>query len=120
MSKKILVVDDSLYMRTVIKDALTSAGYEVVGMAANGESAIDMAFDLEPDVITLDNILPDMLGLDVLKTLKLENIKSKIIMVSAVGQQSVVDEGINAGAFSYIIKPFTTEQLVNTVQKAIE
>ena len=119
MSKKVLVVDDSLYMRTLIKDALTGAGYEVVGMAANGESAIDMAFDLQPDLITLDNILPDMLGIDILKVLKTENIKSKVVMISAVGQQSVVDEGIKLGASEYIVKPFTTEQLIETVNRIV-
>jgi two-component system chemotaxis response regulator CheY len=115
MALKVLVVDDSLYMRTLIKDALTSAGYEVVGMAANGESAIDLAFELQPDIITLDNILPDMLGLDILKTLKKEDVKAKVVMVSAVGQQSVVEEGLNLGASEYIIKPFTTEQLLDKV-----
>jgi two-component system chemotaxis response regulator CheY len=74
MSKKVLVVDDSLYMRTLIKDALAGAGYEIIGMAANGESAIDMAFELQPDIITLDNILPDMLGIDILKVLKEEEV----------------------------------------------
>lgn len=94
MSKKVLVVDDSFYMRTLIKDALVAAGYDVIGMAANGETAIDMAFDLQPDIITLDYILPDMLGIDILKVLREENIKSKVVMISAVVQQSVVDEGI--------------------------
>ncbi|MGD1843347.1 MAG: response regulator [Thermonemataceae bacterium] len=114
---KVLIVDDSLYMRTLIKDALGTIGHEVVGMAANGESAIDMAFELQPDLITLDNILPDMLGLDVLKVLKDEGVDAKIIMVSAVGQQSVVDEGLKLGANDYVVKPFTTEQLLDVVKK---
>lgn len=119
MSKKVLVVDDSLYMRTLIKDALTGIGYEVLGMASNGESAIDMAFELQPDLITLDNILPDMLGLDVLKTLRSEGLTAKIIMISAVGQEAVVEEAMKNGANEYIIKPFTTEQLVEVVQKVM-
>ncbi len=119
MSKKVLIVDDSLYMRTLIKDAITTLGYEVVGMAANGESAIDMAFELSPDLITLDNILPDMLGIDVLKVLKEEGVQAKIVMVSAVGQQSVVDEGLRLGANDYVVKPFTTEQLLEVVKKVL-
>jgi len=119
MGKKVLIVDDSLYMRTIIKDALVSKGYEVVGQAANGESAIDMALDLQPDIITLDNILPDMLGLDILKTLKEEEIESKIIMISAVGQQSVVDEGLRLGLDDYIVKPFTAEQLIDILEKSL-
>lgn len=119
MSKKVLIVDDSLYMRTVIKDALTNAGYDVVGQAANGETAIDMSLELQPDLITLDNILPDMLGLDILKVLKSEEVKSKVIMISAVGQQSVIDEGISLGADEYLVKPFSNEQLLEMVSKVI-
>lgn len=118
--KRVLIVDDSLYMRTVIKDALTSANYEVVGQAANGEQAIDMALSLKPDIITLDNILPDMLGLDILRTLKEEKLPSKIIMISAVGQQSVVDEGLRLGLDGYIVKPFTAEQLLETIQQVLK
>ncbi|MFN0049318.1 MAG: response regulator [Cytophagales bacterium] len=120
MSKKVLIVDDSLYMRTVIKDALVNAGFDVVGQAANGESAIDLAIELQPDLITLDNILPDMLGLDILNVLKSEEIESKVIMISAVGQESVVEEGIKRGASHYIVKPFTSEQLIEIVHKVFD
>ncbi len=119
MSKKVLIVDDSMYMRTLIKDALSDAGYEIVGQAANGEAAIDLAIELQPDIITLDNILPDMIGTDVLRVLKQEEeIESKVIMISAVGQQSVVDEGMSLGASDYIVKPFTNEQLIASIDKA--
>ncbi len=117
--KKILIVDDSLYMRTVIKDTLTGLGYEVIGQASNGETAIDLALELQPDLITLDNILPDMLGLDIIKVLKKEEVDAKIIMISAVGQQSVVDEGIKLGVDSYIVKPFTADQLADVVKKVM-
>lgn len=117
MSKKVLIVDDSLYMRTIIKDALAEAGYEIVGQAANGESAIDMSLELQPDIITLDNILPDMLGLDILKTLKEEGVTSKVLMISAVGQQSVIDEGMKLGIRGYIVKPFSSEQLIEAIKK---
>ncbi|TAE16495.1 MAG: response regulator [Bacteroidetes bacterium] len=111
--RKILIVDDSLYMRTILKDALTGAGFEVVGQTGTGEQAIDLALELQPDYITLDNILPDMLGLDVLKVLREEKLPAKILMVSAVGQQSVIDEGSRLGANGYLIKPFTNEQLID-------
>lgn len=119
MAKKVLIVDDSLYMRTIIKDALTTAGYDIVGQAGNGESAIDMALELQPDLITLDNILPDMLGLDIINVLKEEEIESKVVMISAVGQESVVEEGIKRGASSYLVKPFTTDQLLDTINKVM-
>jgi len=115
--KNVLVVDDSLYMRTVIKDALETAGYKVVGQAANGEEAIDMAFELKPDIITLDNILPDMVGTDILKVYTKEGLLSKVIMISAVGQESVIQEGLTLGAKAYIVKPFTSDQLVQEIGK---
>jgi two-component system, chemotaxis family, chemotaxis protein CheY len=121
MSKKILIVDDSMYMRTMINEALSSAGYEVVGQAADGEQAIDMAMEMQPDLITLDNILPDMIGTDILRVLKQdEKIASKVIMISAVGQESVIQEGMTLGASDYIVKPFTTEGLLDAVKKVLE
>jgi two-component system, chemotaxis family, chemotaxis protein CheY len=117
MTKNVLIVDDSLYMRTVIKDALEGAGFRVVGQAANGEEAIDLAFDLQPDIITLDNILPDMIGTDILKVYTEEGLLSKVIMISAVGQESVIQEGLSLGAKAYIVKPFTSEQLINELNK---
>ena len=118
MSKSVLIVDDSLYMRTLIKDALENGGYSIVGQAANGEDAIDLAFELQPDFITLDNILPDMIGTDILKVYKEEGLRSKIIMISAVGQESVVNEGLRLGAKAYIVKPFSNGQLVDALDKA--
>ncbi|WKK81370.1 response regulator [Marivirga arenosa] len=117
MGKKVLIVDDSLYMRTLIKDALEEGGYEIVGQAANGEEAIDLAFELQPDIITLDNILPDMIGTDILKVYKDEGLPSKVFMISAVGQDSVIEEGMGLGAEDYIVKPFTSEQLVQALSK---
>lgn len=118
MGKKVLIVDDSLYMRTLIKDALEEGGYEIVGQAANGEEAIDLAFELQPDIITLDNILPDMIGTDILKVYKDEGLPSKVYMISAVGQDSVIQEGLGLGAEDYIVKPFTSEQLVQALARA--
>jgi two-component system, chemotaxis family, chemotaxis protein CheY len=117
MSKNILIVDDSLYMRTVIKDALEIGGYRVIGQASNGEEAIDLALDLQPDIITLDNILPDMIGTDILKVYQEERLSAKVVMISAVGQDSVIQLGLKLGAKAYIVKPFTTEQLLAIIQK---
>jgi two-component system chemotaxis response regulator CheY len=118
MSKSVLIVDDSLYMRTLIKDALEVGGFSIVGQAANGEEAIDLAFELQPDFITLDNILPDMIGTDILKVYQEEGLRSKVVMISAVGQESVVNEGLRLGASAYIVKPFTPDQLIAAMGKA--
>jgi len=116
--KKVLIVDDSMYMRTLIKSALTATGeYEIVGQAANGSQGIEMALEFEPDLITMDNILPDMIGIDIVKELRAEGITSKIIMVSAVGQDDVVAEGKANGAQDYLVKPFTADVLVDRVNK---
>ncbi|QCK16663.1 response regulator [Mangrovivirga cuniculi] len=118
MSKRVLIVDDSLYMRTVIRDVLEAEGFTIVAEASNGEEAIDFAFEYEPDYITLDNILPDMIGTDILKVFKEEGINAKVIMISAVGQDSVVNTGMKLGAIDYIIKPFTNKQLLEALRKA--
>ncbi len=118
MGKKVLIVDDSAYMRSVIKTALVKEGYEIVGEAGDGETAIDLAIELSPDLITLDNILPDMMGLEILKVLQEEKVTSKVIMVSAVGQQTMVNKGIELGALDYLVKPFTSESLLEVVAKA--
>jgi two-component system chemotaxis response regulator CheY len=118
MTKSVLIVDDSLYMRTLIKDALEGVGFSIVGQAANGEEAIDLAFELQPDFITLDNILPDMIGTDILKVYQDEGLRSKVVMISAVGQESVVNEGLKLGAKAYIVKPFTSDQLIDAMNKA--
>ncbi len=117
MGKTVLVVDDSTYMRLHIKRLLSENGYDVIGVAKNGETAIDMALELEPEIITLDNILPDMTGIDVLKVIKQRGNKSAVIMVSAVGQQSAILEGMNVGASEYIIKPFEDEVLLEVMSK---
>lgn len=117
MSKTVLIVDDSLYMRTIIKNALEERDFKVVGEAANGEEAIDMAFELMPDIITLDNILPDMIGTDILKVYKEEGLKAHVIMISAVGQDAVIEQGLELGAQAYIVKPFTNEQLLDTLME---
>lgn len=116
MSKRVLIVDDSLYMRTLIEGVLSEANYEIVGSAATGEDAIEKALELNPDIITLDNILPDMIGIDVLKVLKEEEgIGAKILMISAVGQDDVINEGMSRGAAGYIVKPFDNDELLNKI-----
>ncbi|MEO9475367.1 MAG: response regulator [Cyclobacteriaceae bacterium] len=117
MSNTVLIVDDSIYMRSLIRTALEEAGYEVIGEAKDGESAIDLAMETEPDLITLDNILPDMMGFEILKVLRDQGLESKIVMISAVGQQTVINKGKELGASDYIVKPFTSEALVEVVNK---
>lgn len=114
--KKVVIVDDSMYMRSLISSALSDTGrYDVVGQAENGNQAIEIALELNPDLITMDNILPDMLGIDVIKELRIEKVVAKIIMISAVGQESVIEEANNAGADNYLVKPFSSETLIERI-----
>ena len=120
MNKRILIVDDSFYMRTMLKNMLTDAGYDVVGEAANGAQALEMAVATTPDLITLDVILPDNTGLDVLKGIRQQQPDAKVVMCSAVGQETIVNEAIENGALAYIVKPFSEEQVLDIVGGALQ
>jgi two-component system chemotaxis response regulator CheY len=120
MKNRILIVDDSFYMRTMLKNMLTDAGYEVVGEAANGQQALEMASQTNPDLITLDVILPDNTGLDVLKGIRQEQPDVKVVMCSAVGQEVIVNEALESGATAYIVKPFSEEKVLEIVGGALQ
>lgn len=116
-SKTVLIIDDSAFTRTHIRDILEDAGFEVVAEAITGEAGIDQAFEHQPYFITLDNILPDMTGFDVLDTLKQMNLPSKVIMISAVGQEEIQKIGIDKGAEHYLPKPVDEEELVRLMNE---
>lgn len=117
--KRILIVDDSFYMRTMLKNMLTDAGYEIVGEAPNGQTALELAKETTPDLITLDVILPDNTGLDVLKGIRADQPDMKVIIVSAVGQEVIVNEALEYGAKAYIVKPFSEEKVLEVVSKVL-
>jgi two-component system chemotaxis response regulator CheY len=119
MLKKVLIVDDSNYTQSVIKKALQGhASYEVVGVANDGASALKMAQKLRPDIITLDNILPDMIGMNMIRTLKSDNPSLRVVMVSAIQQQSIIDQAMSLGADSYLVKPITKENLLMALEES--
>ena len=120
MKNRILIVDDSFYMRTMLKNMLSDAGYEIVGEAPNGQTALQLAKETNPDLITLDVILPDNTGLDVLKGIKKDNPDMKVVIVSAVGQEVIVNEALENGALAYIVKPFSEEKVLETVSTALK
>ncbi|SHK50576.1 two-component system, chemotaxis family, response regulator CheY [Reichenbachiella agariperforans] len=115
--KTVLVVDDSAYMRALIKIALNDAGYNVVGEAEDGAKALELARSLQPDLITLDNILPDMFGIEILQQLTNEGNAARIIMISAVGQDRIINKVKKMGAYGYIVKPFEPELLLSVVDE---
>jgi len=119
--RTVLIVDDSEFIRALITMALSESGeYKIVGEAADGKTAIEMVTNLAPDVITLDNILPDMIGIDLVKELRNKAIDTKIIMISSVEQKSIIDEGMKNGVNDYLIKPFTKEDILERLGKLFE
>ena len=115
--KKVLIVDDSTYIRKTIRTTLEENGFQVVGEAADGEKAIDLALELVPDIITLDNILPDMTGLDVLKILRKHENKMFVVMISAIGQESSKVDADELGANYYLVKPLDHKFLIEILNE---
>ncbi len=117
MSKKILITDDSLYMRTLFKDLLVKEGHIVVGEAKNGLEAVQLYQELLPDLVTMDITMPEMNGLEATKKIMEIDSKANIIMVSAIGQQEIIKEAIKAGAREFIVKPFSKDQVMEAISK---
>ena len=119
MSKKVLVVDDAAFMRMMLKDILTKNGYEVAGEAENGLVAVEKFSETNPDLIIMDITMPEMDGLTAVKEIKNKNSSANVIMCSAMGQQNMVVESIQAGAKDFVVKPFQADRVLDAVKKAI-
>ncbi|MEA3422385.1 MAG: response regulator [Bacillota bacterium] len=119
MSKRILVVDDAVFMRMMLKDILEKNGFEIVGEAANGLEAIEVYKETKPDLVTMDVTMPEMDGLDALKEIKKIDSSAKIVMCSAMGQQGMVMDAIKAGARDFIVKPFNGDRVVEALDKVL-
>ncbi len=119
MGKSVLIVDDAAFMRMMIKDILTKNGYEVVGEADNGLKAIDKYKELTPDLVLMDITMPEMNGIDAVKGIKAADPGAKIVMCSAMGQQAMVIESIQAGARDFIVKPFQADRVLEAVRKVL-
>lgn len=115
----VLIVDDSLFMRNVLKEIVSKAGYTIAGEAATGRAAIQKSCELHPDVVLLDITMPEIDGLQALvEIVKLEP-QINIIMCSAMGQQGIVMEALQKGAKDFIIKPFQQEKVVDSIERAL-
>ena len=119
MAKEVLIVDDAAFMRMMIKDILTKNGYEVVGEAENGIKAVEKYKELMPDLVIMDITMPEVDGIQAVKEIKKINGTAKIIMCSAMGQQAMVIEAIQAGAKDFIVKPFQAERIIEAVKKVL-
>ncbi len=119
MANKILIVDDAAFMRMMIKDILSKNGYEVVGEANDGAQAIERYKELKPDLVTMDITMPEMDGILALKEIKKFDGNAKVIMCSAMGQQAMVIDAIQAGAKDFIVKPFQADRVIEAIKKTL-
>ncbi|CDQ19733.1 two-component system, chemotaxis family, response regulator CheY [Halobacillus karajensis] len=119
MAERILIVDDAAFMRMMVKDILTKNGYEIAGEAEDGKKAIELYKEERPDLVTMDITMPEMDGITALKEIKSQYPDAKIIMCSAMGQQAMVVDAIQAGAKDFIVKPFQADRVLEAIQKAL-
>lgn len=119
MAKNILICDDAAFMRMMIKDILTKNGYNVAGEAENGLKAVEKYNGIKPDLVLMDITMPEMDGIQALKKIKAGDPGAMVIMCSAMGQQAMVIESIQAGAKDFIVKPFQAERVLEAVQKVV-
>lgn len=119
MANRILIVDDAAFMRMMIRDILTKNGFEVVGEAQDGNQAIEKFKEVRPDLITMDITMPEMDGIAALKEIKKIDPSAKVIMCSAMGQQAMVIDAIQAGAKDFIVKPFQSDRVIEAINKTL-
>ena len=118
--KKVLIVDDSGYMRQVIRRHLESKGFEISGEASDGSEVVAMAENLKPDLITMDLSMKTLGGIEATKQVKKAVPDTKVIVVSALGESRFIKEAVAAGAHDFIIKPFTEDRLISSVRSALK
>jgi two-component system chemotaxis response regulator CheY len=114
-----LICDDAVFMRTMISDILEESGYEIVGQAESGLQAIERYKTLRPDLVTMDIVMPDMGGIDAVREITSFDANAKILMCSAMGQQALVVEAIQAGAKDFVVKPFQPSRVLEAVQRVL-
>lgn len=116
---RVLVVDDAVFMRQSLKLMLEKNGYQVVGEAENGKVAIRKYRELHPDLVTMDITMPEMNGIQAVKQIKDIDRNSKVIMITAIGQESFVKEAVVSGASGFIVKPFKEDQVIKAIKTII-
>ncbi len=119
MKHKVLVVDDAIFMRKMITEIFQENGMEVVGEADTGSGAVEKYKELNPDLVTMDIIMPEMNGIDAVREIISFDSNARIVMCSALGQQALVQEALVAGAKDFLIKPFNPSRVIEVVTKVL-
>ncbi len=119
MGKRILIVDDAAFMRMMIKNIVTKNGYEVVAEAENAQVAVELYKEHKPDLVTMDITMPEMNGIEGVKAIRGVDPDANIIMCSAMGQQAMVMEAIQAGAKDFIVKPFQQDRILQAIERVL-
>ncbi|WP_321393500.1 response regulator [uncultured Desulfuromusa sp.] len=117
MSKRVLIVDDALFMRTMLRDIFESTDWQIVAEAENGEQAIAAYKEFQPDLVTMDLVMPEMGGIQAMKSILREAPSATIVVCSALGQKNLILDAINAGAKDFIVKPFQRSQVLEVVER---
>lgn len=120
MSSRVLVADDARFMRQLIREIIEPEGFEVVGEAADGRAIVEEFSRLQPDVVTMDIVMPKRSGIDAAKEILALDPGARIVMVSALGQEALVMEALQAGAADYVVKPFKPDAVIATLRKLTE
>jgi two-component system chemotaxis response regulator CheY len=120
MKARILIADDASFMRQMIREIIEPEGYEVVGEASNGIEALEQFIELRPDLVTMDIVMPKRSGIDAVKGILAEDAQARVVMCSALGQETLVMEALQAGARDFIVKPFKPDAVVATMKKILE
>jgi two-component system chemotaxis response regulator CheY len=116
---RVLVVDDAIFMRNMLKDIFNDDQFEIVGEAANGVEAVEKFKELRPDLTTMDIVMPFKSGIEATKEILALDKNALVVMCSALGQESLVMEAIEAGAADFVVKPFKPDDVHRVVQKVI-
>lgn len=117
--KRVMIVDDAMFMRKTIKKMLEKNGFEVVAEAKSGKEAIDIYKKIRPEIVTMDITMPEIDGIEALKLIREYDENAKVIMVSAIGQEFLVKESIVSGACGFVVKPFTEEFLISSINTVL-
>jgi len=117
---RILVVDDASFMRQMIREIVEAEGHEVIGEASDGDEAIEEFQRLRPDIVTMDIVMPRCSGIDAVAQIRQLDSGARVVMCSALGQDRLVEDAMNAGAVAFIVKPFKPEAVLDTLAGALE